>query len=143
MGNVDKLIMQARPKLSKAAPMVYWISLGYGVVNVVLGAGLYLLDAKIGFVIVGSIFTLEVWGTAFGVLGLGMLFSLYRNDWRLLRTFMILGLIVKLMWLIALIIRIADGGSLLLVSIWLFFAYIQVITIIFSPVVSESKNGST
>lgn len=135
MSKVDKLILQARPPLSKVAPIVFWVSLGYGIVNLVLAVGMYNFNPTVGLAIVTGFFTYQFWAAVFLVAGIGMLYAIHKNDWLMLRGFLIIGLVVKLMWLIALIFRVLEGGSIFLVAIWLFFAYVQAITIIFMPVV--------
>jgi hypothetical protein len=133
MTDIAKKIREVRPKLKTVSPLTAAIMLGYGVINILLGLGMLVYvnpspDAQ--FAIINDVVTFQVWGIIFILLGLTKLYGYFKNDWKLMKVSLVLGLVVKATWAIALFIRFLDGGSILLLIVWLFFAYIQFVTYI-------------
>lgn len=133
---VAKEIKDARPSLRIVSPLAYWIILIFGVFNILLGTTLYLaLDQKrftASLIIVNDVFTFQFWGLLFVTIGLLKLFSLYRNNWKLARNTLLMGISVKAAWAIVLTIRtFVSPGTLFLDFIWVALALIQITTYIF------------
>lgn len=133
MTDIAKKIREIRPRLKEVSPLAASILLGYGVINILLGIGMLFYvnpSPEAVFAIVNSVVTFQVWGVVFILLGLAKLYGYFRNDWNFMKGLLVAGLSVKAAWAIALFIRFLDGGSILLLVIWLFFAYVQLVTYI-------------
>lgn len=122
-------IHKVRPKLSLVSPLVSYICWGYAAVNVLLGLGMYFLYLKnpVVPIAVANIFSYQVWGIIFAGLGIITAFGLVTNNWVVTKNTQIVGVLVKTIWLIALIIRcFISPQSILITAVWFFLTYIQV-----------------
>lgn len=141
MNETARKLKALRPSLWLVSPLTAAIVLGYGIINILLGVGLFSYvnpSPNALFAIINSVMTYQVWGSIFIVLGLFKLYSLAMNNWRMMRISLIIGIVVKSIWAIALFFRYLDGGSILLLIIWLFFAYVQLVTYInFTPTIRQ------
>lgn len=134
--SIHTKLQSARPPLKLIAPLTYHICLGFVWVNIILGLGLFfLLDSSrlsSPLLLINNVLTFDVWGALFIGLAAFITYGLIKNNWELIKVSMLMGLTVKITWLTMLIIRVFENPStILLVSIWLFFAYIQAITYIY------------
>lgn len=144
MTEIARKLRGLRPKLKEIAPLPAAIMRGYIAVNLILGAGLMSFTNPTGvpFPIVNNVLTFQVWGMVFIALGLFKLYSYLRNDFDLMKISLVIGLVVKSTWAVALIIRAFDGGGLLLLAIWLFFAYVQGMTYMhFIPTLTQKDKA--
>jgi hypothetical protein len=133
MTEINKRIQEARPNLRLVSPLAAAIVLGYGVVNIALGVGLFFYvnpSPDSTFAIITAWTPFQLWGVVFLALGLFKLYTLYKNDWVNMRRSLIVGILIKSVWFIALFFRFLDGGSILMLVIWFFFMYIQMVTYI-------------
>lgn len=138
MDTIKQKLKSARPRLSKAAPLTYYICWGYAVTNIFLGTGMYFLYDPSAEIAVANILSYQMWGLLFTMLGLGTAFFLLTNNWKATRNSQLFGLALKCIWAIALLVRcFIEPGTLVITSIWLFFAYIQAVTCYFFI----AKNG--
>lgn len=130
---VSKKIRQARPRLRDVAPLTTAIVVGYAFMNTTLGVLLFLTQARTrNLVVVNDVLTYQFWGTCFVILGLAMFIALKMNVWSVIKKTLIVGVFLKSWWLFALIVRLLSGHqeNALLLCIWLFLTYIQVVTYI-------------
>lgn len=116
--------------------MTYHICQGFAATNITLGLGfIFLMDPNrlsAPLLLVNDIFTFEIWGLTFIVLATYMTYGLVTNNWSYLKRSMLIGLSIKITWLTTLIIRVTESPStILLVAIWMFFAYIQAVTYVY------------
>jgi hypothetical protein len=126
MNPAEAKIRQVRPKLSTVAPLTSLICWGYAVINVALGLGLFFLYNTPVPIAIANILSYQGWGTIFFLLGLLAIRGLLVNNWNFVRHLQMAGLVVKLIWLIALIFRcFIAPASIVITLVWLFFAYIQ------------------
>ena len=133
MTEIEKRIRQARPKLKLVSPLAAAIIMGYGFVNLALGLGLWIYvnpTPDSTFAVITPLTSFHFWAVVFTVLGVFKLYSYFRNDWSKMRLSLIIGVLIKSIWFIALFFRFLDGGSVLLLVIWFFFMYIQIVTYI-------------
>lgn len=141
-----KEILKARPNLSDVSPVSFWFIMLMGVFNLVLGVALFTTFDSDKFtaslIIVNSIFTFQFWGTAFFILGLYKLYSLYINDWWLARRSLLIGVGLKSGWMVALLIRIIEGGTVFLALCWVAIALTQIICYIFFLPPQEMRHFS-
>lgn len=131
MSDIKKMIKEVRPKLKVVSPLAAAIMFGYGVINLFLGIGLFFYvnpspDSE--FAVITPYTPFEVWGVIFFLIGLFKLFTYYRNDWVNMRRSLILGVLIKSIWFFALFIRWLDGSSIILLVVWGFFMYVQIVT---------------
>lgn len=139
-------LKELRPSLYTIAPLTFCICWGYAVINLGLGAGMYSLYRPETPIAVANIFTYQVWGIIFILIGLLSVIALIKNSWKTTRILLLWGLTAKAVWAIALVVRcFIDSRTILITLVWLFFAYIQAITyIFFIPKINGNKNnGST
>lgn len=131
---ITSAIKEARPRLSEISPLVAKIVVGFATVNILLGAGLFTTQSKLAspLVIAPNTLSFQLWGAAFFILGVFMAYVYIRNDWNKIRKSFIVGLIFKLTWFGALLIRYFSGeyNNPTLLVVWLFFAYVQMVTFI-------------
>lgn len=130
MNQIHRKIREARPSLSKVSPLVFKIICGFMVVNLLLMAGMFYWEPTIYPVVAPNKTAINLWGAAFGLAGIMAAYGIKHNRWKLLRSTQTLGLFIKSMWLISLILRIGDGGTVLIAVVWGFLFYIQLITVI-------------
>ncbi len=137
MSDIEKQLSHIRPSLRIVAPQTYYISWGFAVFNVL--AGLSLMNfPQTQFLIVGAI-NLKAWAIIFVVMGVLFLYALLTNQWRMLRSLHLMGVMVKTVWLMELVARAIVGKSFVLVCIWALLLYLQAVTYrYFTPV--ESRN---
>lgn len=134
---------RVRPRLYEVAPLTYSICWGYAVINILLGAGLYLLYSPQVPIAVANIFSYRVWGILFAGLGFLGVYALIKNEWKVSKNILLAGLVIKAVWAIALIARsVVEPQSIVITLVWLFFAYIQAVTyIFFTPKINGDKNS--
>lgn len=127
--NIKAEIAAARPALSRAAPLTYAICWGFAVVNMILGLGMiFLYNAPVP-IAVANILSYREWGALFLVLSLVTAYGLIKNDWHLTRNTQLAGVLIKTVWLVALIFRcISFPPTILITAVWFFFVYVQAMT---------------
>ena len=111
------------------APMSSSLTTGYAVFNLFLGTGLLFQKARtVEFFIVNDFISYQVWGMIFIILGILMGSALISNSWRLTRWTLIVGIFLKIWWLLALIVRdvFQDGNNSMLLIIWAFITFVQI-----------------
>jgi uncharacterized membrane protein HdeD (DUF308 family) len=121
-----------RPSLFRVAPLTYMVCLGYGVVNTLIGFGLFHFFSPEKPIAVANIFSYQLWGWIFFLVGVTSIVFLIINDWKATRGLLLLGLAIKAIWAVALILRTFIAPETVVITlVWLFFAYIQAVTYIF------------
>lgn len=125
------------------APLVAKIMLGFAGVNMLLSLALagsqYVYYPPL--IVAPNVLTMQLWAAAFGLLGALMLYAYIRNNWKLMRRTLVCGITFKFAWAIALGVRYVtvQNASPVLLVIWLFFAYIQIVTYVhFVPLPDQS-----
>ncbi len=141
---ITEAIKEARPRLSAISPLVAKIVIGFAGVNILLGIGLATTQSKLAspLVVAPTGVFVQIWGVAFFILGLAMAYGYWRNNWYFIRKTFIIGMVFKLSWFAALVIRYfgSDYNNPTLLVVWLFFAYIQMVTFIhFMPTAYVQK----
>lgn len=122
--------MENRKNITLAVvdPFMSKIITGFAWLNIVLGILLYISSARtLEFFIVNNIFTPQIWGIIFFIIGISLLFSYIFNIWKAMRGLMLLGFTIKLFWLLALLVRQIqsfDSNSFLIVLFFM-LAYLQ------------------
>lgn len=136
----------ARPNLNVVAPLTAYICWGYVMVNALLGIGMILLyKTTVAPIAVASILNYPEWGITFLLLAAVTAYGLIKNSWKLVRNAQLFGLFLKAIWSVALIIRcIAFPQTILVTSVWLFLAYVQIGVYVhfIPPLPGENINGS-
>lgn len=128
---VKKKIKDLRPGLREVAPLTFYICIGFGVLNLVLGFSLLTTHDSGGLVIIHKYTPLWLYGVAFIALGGFGLAVIVRNSWKWIRRTLIMGLLYKSVWFYALFYSLFHGGSIGIFGLWLFLIHIQVMTYIF------------
>jgi hypothetical protein len=131
---LNRQLRLARPRLKTIAPWTAAIVIGFAVTNMILGIGLWTyvnVSPQATFPVISGLITYKVWGVIFFALGAFKLTAYIRNDWAKIKFSLLTGLLIKSIWLYALFIRFLTGGSIILLVIWLFFAYVQIVTYIY------------
>lgn len=130
MSNISRKLKEARPRLRSIAPMSSSLTTGYAIFNLVLGTGLLFQKARtVEFFIVNDFISYQVWGMIFIILGILMGSALISNSWRLTRWTLIVGIFLKIWWLLALIVRdvFQDGHNSMLLIMWAFITFVQIV----------------
>lgn len=143
---VTKAIKEARPKLSLVSPLVSKIIVGFIVMNILLGIALI---AKLGYVVNGLViapneFAFQLWGGVFIILGVTKLIAYIRNDWKTLRMILVIAVFIKIIWMLALIVRYVSGEftNPFLLIIWVFITHVQAMAYIhFMPTPTIQKGA--
>lgn len=145
---LKQAILKARPKLSQIAPLTYSICWGYAIMNLVLGAGMYVLyrpsiQGQAAPISIADILSYQIWGFLFFALGVVTVFTLITNHWKATRQFQLVGLLFKAVWAIALLIRcFQEPQTILITSVWLLIAYVQaMVYIYFLPIPKADYHG--
>lgn len=130
MSNISRKLKEARPRLRSIAPMSSSLTAGYAIFNLVLGTGLLFQKARtVEFFIVNDFISYQVWGMIFIILGILMGSAPIGNSWRLTRWTLIVGIFLKIWWLLALIVRdvFQDGHNSMLLIMWAFITFVQIV----------------
>lgn len=144
MKEIKHQIHELRPSLRLIAPLTWSIMLGFGILNLVLGLSLMYYPLGRPVAVVTEFTPLWGYGLVFMVLGVFMLYNLWRNNWKWLKRLTICGLLIKSIWLFALVLRLFDGGNAIILALWLFLTYVQAMTYVhFVPKNAGVKNDST
>ncbi|MFA5172581.1 MAG: hypothetical protein WC426_13550 [Sulfuriferula sp.] len=130
MQEIKQQIKELRPGLRQVAPLTWSIILGFGILNLVLGASLMYYPLGKPVAIITPYTPLALYGLIFVVLGVFMLLNLYKNNWKWLRRLLIIGVLIKSVWLFALVLRLFDGGNAIILALWLFLTHVQAMTYI-------------
>lgn len=131
MREVKGKIKELRPALREVAPLTFYICVGFGILNIVLGYSLMTTKESGGLVIVGKYAPLWLYGILFAALGVFGLVVLWRNSWNWIRRTLVFGLLYKSIWFYALVATLFHGGSVGIIGLWLFLIYVQAMTYIF------------
>jgi len=131
MNKVNKKVINARPSLRVLDPPTFWFALGFTILNLILGVGIFMWEPTIFPVVAPNQIFMSLWGATFIGVGLTMAFAMWKRQWGLLRNMMKTGLFIKILWAVALFFRIGDGGTLLIAVIWTALAYFQALSIVF------------
>lgn len=143
---VTKAIKEARPKLSLVSPLVSKIILGFIVMNILLGVSLI---AKLGYITNGLViapneFVFQLWGGVFVILGITKLVAYIQNNWKVMRYILVIAVFIKIIWMLALIVRYATGefSNPFLLIIWVFITHVQAMAYIhFMPTPTIQKGA--
>lgn len=133
MTNINKKLKNARPRLFTIAPLTTSVCWGFSIVNIVIGLAMIIIyKGTIAPIPIADVLSYRLWGAVFLSMGLFGAISLIRNNWRITRWVQLLGILVKSIWLIALIVRcFYYPQTVLITAVWFFFAYIQAMVYIF------------
>lgn len=141
MNEIHKVLREVRPRLKLVSPLTASIILGYGLINILLGLAMFAYVNPTPNAMLATItgpFTWQFWGILFIALGVFKLYALWKNEWNMMKLSLVIGVFIKFTWAIALFVRFLEGGSIILLVIWIFFAYIQAVTYInFIPGVKQ------
>jgi len=130
MSDISRKIKEARPRLRTVAPLSSALTIGYSIFNIVLGTGLLSQQARtVEFFIVNEFMSYQAWGSFFIVLGVVMGSALLVNSWRFTRWSLIIGIFLKIWWLLALFVRdvFQDGNNSILLIMWAFVTFVQIV----------------
>ena len=131
MSELDKKILQARPSLKKILPVVFWQTAVFSALNIALAAGIFLWKPTIFPLVAPNLFWLHIWAVLFATIGILLAHGLLAKHWEMLRAYMCVGLLYKLLWSVALFFRIKDGGTFLVAVLFVGLALLQAVVIIF------------
>lgn len=139
---IQKRLREIQPRLWDVAPLTALIIIGFAVMNTVLGVGMLTQTARVQstLLVVNSVMTYEVWGTIFLVTGIAGAVTYIFNDWRAMRTLLVVGVFLKFWWLAAIISRMVIGSSdnIILFCLWGLLCYVQIVTYIkFTPEIKK------
>ena len=115
----------------KLHPWIHYILLGFGVFNLMIGITLFFWYPKVPLSVVSPLIPQDVWASIFLLSGLVFMFGLLRGLLPLLRSMMVFGLFIKIMWEIGLLFRLHDGTGILSVELWGMIAYLQLLAVVF------------
>lgn len=134
MQNIEKELKKLRPRIDEVNPIVAKGILGFGIFNLLLGLSLFIRTSRFEgeIVLLNYILDYRLWGVIFFVLGCYMLYAYYANRWDGMRRSQVVAVFFKSVWLAALFIRfISDYDNSILLIIWAFIAYIQILFYVF------------
>lgn len=129
----DSDIRKARPNLSVAAPLTFWLCIGYSGLNLALGYIIYSVKDVSDLEIYKLISQTSV-GLIFAAISFTLLFSLIINAWSLTRILLGIGLFIKSFYAYSLVVLGTQIGFQAIngiLVIWLFITYVQFCMIVF------------
>ena len=127
------MLVRQTPQLKHVSPFTYFICWGYVFTNILIGLGLIITNLTTSpYVIVRGPFTYKFWGGCFIFLAILGAIALLANKWRFIRGVLVSGLILKSLWLYALMIAYSVS-ELTILGMFGFLAYIQFLTVVFFP----------
>lgn len=129
MNSLRQQINQARPPLRAVAPLTSGIVLTFGLANLVMGSGMWWLQAP--SLLITSLTPWKLWAVIYFIMGLVMLYGHWRNDWGLMRGAMIVGVLVKLLWWVGVVLSLQSPGGVVIFGLWTSFMVIQILTYVF------------
>lgn len=124
------------PLLKVAEPIVSKLVLGFGIFNLLLGAGLFSLTARtLNFFIINDVFNEKFWGSLFFIIGLVFLVSYIVNSWSVMRFMLVFGFTLKVFWLLALGVRQLEelNTNVFLLLFFTFVAFTQFVVYLHFP----------
>lgn len=128
MSMVERTIKAIRPKLRDVAPQSYWITVLFAAFNIIAGVLMY--NGSILYTVkLITVIPIRLWAIAFLTLGLLMLYSIIRNNWKLTQTMHTAGIIVKSYWICELLGSWLLGSSPFALIVWALVLGIQVIVL--------------
>lgn len=130
MQEIKHQIKELRPSLRIVAPLSWYVVLGFGILNVVLGISFMIFPVK-DIAIISTYTPSWAYGIIFIALGLAMFWGMIRNSWKLMRQTLAAGLLLKAIFLYALFLLLIHGGDTYVLSLWLFLTYIQAVAYVF------------
>lgn len=141
---IKQQIRQARPKLKDISPLAASIVVGFGIMNMILGFGLFTSRVRtVDLMVINNITTYEVWGVVFALAGMISLLAYKANSWKWMRLMLVFGVFLKTWWLAALAIRLIAGhyDNILFISLWGMLAFVQIMTYVhLIPGAKKGKN---
>lgn len=147
----DKLrqqLREARPSLRAVSPVSFWFIMLMGLFNMFIGAAfIFALDPDtddVTFRAITQFIPFGVWGILFFVLGVLKLWSLKTNNWWLSRHTLLLGVVMKSSWAVALTIRtFIHPDNAFLNATWVALTITQIVCYIYflPPTEPRLPNG--
>ena len=134
MQNIEKELSKVRPHIKLVNPVVARGIYGFGIFNILLGISLFFQQSRFegNVVILNFLLDFQLWGFIFFALGCYMLYAYHSNKWEGMRRSQLIAVFFKSVWLAALFIRfISDYDNSVLLIIWAFIVYIQVLFYVF------------
>lgn len=140
---LESKLREIKPRFKLVSPLAAKIMLIFGWGNVALGSSLFFEFTNFtNLAIINSLTDYQWWGLFFVALGVLMLVSYWRNSWTMMKRSLLIGIILKGFWLIAIIARLATGEQTTptLLIIWSILFFLQVATYIdFMPSPKQNK----
>lgn len=127
MSQLEAQLKQLRPSLFDVGPLEAQIILAYGVFNILIGPALALVPRSVVFL------PNWVWGAIFTALGVWMVWALLTNNWHMSRLSLLVGILVKSIWLVALVLLSLVDHSWTVTLVWAAFAWIQILCYVYFP----------
>jgi hypothetical protein len=127
-------IRHARPSLRQAAPLTFWIAIGFAVLNIGIAIALFRQPDQGGLVIETGRFTTTFWGWIFLFMSSSIFTGLLTNRWNVTRWALSMGLVVKSFFAYALIeLGFKNGfdAAFAVTILWLFLAWVQFWTVVY------------
>lgn len=113
-------------------PLAQAICWGFAVVNILLAFGMFFFVKPTVPIAVANILSYQAWGLVFLALGAAMAYTLVQRRWWTLRRVELACVLVKAIWLVALLLRCLETPSTVLITVvWGFLAYIQAVLYVF------------
>lgn len=128
MNNLKQTIREIRPSLRIVAPMTYYTILSYSIATIILCVNFQLVQREVPEMRVIGIFDIRMWAIIFASYSVFMLMFLSLNEWKMIKKLLIIGILLKVFFLLQLLsVAITNSSAIVLSSMitWSFFAYMQ------------------
>ena len=136
-------IRKARPNLSIAAPLTFWLCIGYVGLNLALGYIIYSIKDQSSLVVY-SLIPQQIMAGLFSLTAIVCFISLVLNAWSGIRLTLGFSLFLKSLYAYSLVdlgLRIGFESINGIMSLWLFITYVQFCMIVFFA--PPQLNGKT
>ena len=127
-----KELKEARPSLRAVSPVSYWFIILMGIFNLILGAAFIFaadgleLDSTLQAVV--AIVPVWAWALLFTGLGFLKLYAVIVNNWTLARYSLLVGVMLKSGWAVALIIKTLSVPDNIFLSLtWVTISLVQML----------------
>lgn len=128
MNNLKQTIREIRPSLRIVAPMTYYTILSYSIATIILCVNFQLIQQEVPEMRMIGIFDIRMWAIIFASYSVFMLMFLSLNEWKMIKKLLIIGILLKVFFLLQLLsVAITNSSAIVLSSMitWGFFAYMQ------------------
>lgn len=145
--SIKQQLDSVRPKLKFIAPLTYRLCQGFAGVNLIIAIYFLFITTNLKnapLAITQGFLGFTAWGLIYLALSGLFAYGLYKNNWKLLRVSLGLGLTAEMMWTLALVLLVSTGYPIFgIMILWLSMTWTTAWTLVhFLPVIDLNGIGN-